>query len=124
MKNTTDYLDEIKKRNGISSDYKLAQHLNVAKQSISRYRNRKGNTDNYIALKIAEALNINPLEVIATESKKRAKSEEERKAWERILSTQNRPTSNAKSGGGGGVLLSQENAQSSPVDSETITEKS
>jgi hypothetical protein len=45
----------------------------------------KGNADDYTALKIAQALNINPLEIIAAGNHERAKSAEEKSAWERIL---------------------------------------
>lgn len=85
MKSTKDYLDEIKEKKGIKSDYALAKYLKTTKQTISRYRVEKNRIDDYMALKVAEALDINPLEVIAAANQERAKSAEEKAAWERIL---------------------------------------
>lgn len=84
METISDYLEEVKTCYNLSSDYALSKFLDVSRQAISKQRHG-GGIDDYTALKIAKALNISPLEVIATRNRERAKSAEEKAAWEKIL---------------------------------------
>lgn len=84
MKTTIDYLDEAKQRLGIISDYRMAQWLGMTNGGISHYRTRKRIIDNYIAVKLAEALGINAMEVIATAEAEREKEEERQSFWREI----------------------------------------
>lgn len=60
---TADYLSALKAHYGISSDYALAKALGISFQSISRYKNG-GTFDNLMALRVADLLQLPPLEVI------------------------------------------------------------
>lgn len=84
MKTTIDYLDKIKEKHKLSSDYKLAKYLGLTTTAIGYYRKKKSTMDDYTALKVAEALGIDPMEVIAMANAERTKSPEVKKAWERI----------------------------------------
>lgn len=84
MKSTLDYLNSAKKALGIESDYALAKWLGVTKQAVSSYKLGKSIIDDYAAAKIAEALNINALEVIAVANMEREKVSEKREFWRKI----------------------------------------
>jgi ribosome-binding protein aMBF1 (putative translation factor) len=78
MKSTVDYLDEAKRRLGLESDYALSKHLDIRQSTISGYRAGRSHFDETIALKIAQACNVDPMEVIASAAYERAKSDEAR----------------------------------------------
>lgn len=71
MKSSNDYLDEMQKTLGLSSDYALAKALGVARSTVSRYRSGRP-LDLECAWIIAEALNIDPSEIIAVAEIERA----------------------------------------------------
>lgn len=85
MKTCRDYLDDIKRTNGITSDYALAKTLGVNRSTVSGYRASRRAFDNATALKVAEILKINPIEVIAAASAEHAKTAEEKKTWENFM---------------------------------------
>jgi transcriptional regulator with XRE-family HTH domain len=78
---TLNYLDAVKKRLGISSDYALAKALGISQQAVSNYRAGRSKMDDDVALTIAELLGINPLAVIAAANAERAKTDEARARW-------------------------------------------
>ena len=81
---TQEYLDKAKVSLGLQSDYALAKALKVTQPAISNYR--AGRTfDDDVALKVAEILKIQPLEVIAVANLERAKTEETRAMWKDLL---------------------------------------
>jgi transcriptional regulator with XRE-family HTH domain len=57
------YLDEAKKKLGITSDYKLAIEWNIARSGITNYRKGERKPDNYVIFKIAETLEIDEKEL-------------------------------------------------------------
>lgn len=69
---TTDYLDAIKARHGLPSDYALAKFWGCAKQNISRFRNRGDTFNDETAIQVAEWLEIDPAKVIADMHAERA----------------------------------------------------
>jgi transcriptional regulator with XRE-family HTH domain len=85
MKTTQEYLNAAKKALGIESDYALAKWLGVTKQAASNWRTGKNIIDDYTAAKIADALNLDPLEVIAVANMERANEEERREYWRKIF---------------------------------------
>lgn len=78
------YLDDTKKKLGVSSDYALAKQTGISQEAISQYRNGKRVMDDYTAAKLAEVLEIDPLEVIATANADREKDENRANFW-RVL---------------------------------------
>lgn len=79
--NTLEYLDAVKQRLGITSDYALAKQLGITQSTISGYRAGRSRIDDDVALSIAEILKLNPLAVIATANAERAKTPEQRARW-------------------------------------------
>lgn len=85
MKTTLEYLDTAKKALGIESDYGIAQYLNVTRQAINNWRKNRQVMDDYAAAKIAEALGLNPMEVIAAANLEREKGEERKSYWRKVF---------------------------------------
>lgn len=82
MPTCTDYIDKIKTINNIESDYAVAKLLGVSRQRMSNYRNKIRFFDDLTAMKVAELLQINALEVIANVNKERATTAKEKDAWQ------------------------------------------
>ena len=76
-----DYLDQVKARHGIKSDYALAQILAVTHATVSHYRHGKSVMDSTTAVKVAELLAINPLVVIAAAELERTHKDKVRQVW-------------------------------------------
>ena len=83
MKTTIQYLDAVKARLGIESDYGVAKALGITRAAVSRYRTGVGTFDDEVAMTVAEILKINPLEIIVASRAERAKNDVQRKKWER-----------------------------------------
>src|SRR6266702_116946 len=65
MKSTVQFLDAVRVRHGLTSDYQLAKFLRARQQTISRYRNGQSMMDEAMCLKIAAALSLDdPGEVL------------------------------------------------------------
>src|SRR6266702_1707358 len=58
MKSTVQFLDAVRVRHGLTSDYQLAKFLRARQQTISRYRNGQSMMDEAMCLKIAAALSL------------------------------------------------------------------
>lgn len=84
MKTTIDYLNEAKERLGIESDYKLAKWLELPRETVSGYRTGRRTIDDYAAVKIAEALNVPPIQIIAAANAEREKDDRKRSFWEQM----------------------------------------
>lgn len=85
MNTTCDFLDAVKTKRGIDSDYALAKILKVTGSCISNYRSKRSYLDDKMALKVAEALEIDAGYVIACSHVERAKNEEIRQTWRGIV---------------------------------------
>mgnify|MGYP000939425790 CR=1 FL=1 len=83
---TAEYLDATQKAMGITSDYELARRLEVSKQRISAYRSGKEWPDNYIVMKLAIALNLDPVGVLADLESQKEKRPERAAFWRSFLS--------------------------------------
>ncbi len=82
MNATNRYLNELKKKTGIESDYGLANALGVSRQRVSNYRQDLCSFDNDMALRVGEMLGVNPMLIIADVEAEKSKDEERRKTWE------------------------------------------
>lgn len=78
-----DYLDAVKAKLGIRSDYAIAPRLGLTKQAVSALR-RGVTMGNTTAARVAELLELDPLGVIADIELERAKTAEARSVWEKI----------------------------------------
>jgi transcriptional regulator with XRE-family HTH domain len=84
MKSTGQYLDEVKGRLELPSDYAIAKALGVTRAAISSYRNGRSMPDDLVCARIADALGVEPMEVIAAINYQRSKTDEARVLWESI----------------------------------------
>ncbi|SOD41621.1 hypothetical protein [Nitrosovibrio sp. Nv4] len=83
MKTTADFLDDLKIKYELPSDYAIAKRLNMHRQQVSKYRTCKFTFDDETAIKIAHELGVNEAYVMACMNAQRAKEENVKKAWEK-----------------------------------------
>ncbi len=79
------WIDRVKAAKGWESDYRAAKELGLSRQAVSGYRNEKYTLDEDSSLKVALALEIDPLEVLADQAMERSKSDAARSAWAGVL---------------------------------------
>ena len=84
---TTEYLDALRARLALSSDYQLAASLHVTRAAVSRYRTGAAYFDEDIALRVARLLAIDPARVLADVAAERARTPEARTVWRRIANS-------------------------------------
>jgi predicted transcriptional regulator len=84
MKTTVDYLNEAKTKLGLSSDYQAAKWLGVSTAALARYQKGQRTIDDYAAMKIADALGKQPIEVIALANMERETISERKEFWRKI----------------------------------------
>lgn len=82
----SEYLDAAKLAMQIESDNELAKRLGVHRQRISAYRAGEQWPDNYIVMKIAIALNLDPVGVLADLESQKEKRPERAEFWKSFLS--------------------------------------
>lgn len=83
---TVQYLDAVKEKAGIASDYALAKRLGLTTSAISNYRHGRSSPDNLVAVRVAGILGIDPMVVIADIELERATHPELREVWRRLAS--------------------------------------
>lgn len=83
-KTTVEFLNAIKDKHGIQSNYALARKLGQTDTSIARWAHGKGSFSDETCLHVADLLEIDPAYVVACIHAERAKHEAERNVWERI----------------------------------------
>lgn len=82
--NTIQYIDSAKSRLGVS-DYALAKALKITPSTIYGYRAGRSHMDDETAIKIAAILGIHAGLVLLDMHRERAKTPQERSAWEDIF---------------------------------------
>lgn len=85
MKTTIEFLDAVKEKLGIESDYALAKRLGFSLSAVSNYRTGRRYLDDDSALAIASALEVHPFVVIANANAERAKTPEQRERWSGVM---------------------------------------
>lgn len=80
-----EYMQAVKTKLGIESDYALSKALQVTKQTVSRYAQGKGYFDDAVAVKVAELLQIHPGLVMLDMHRERAKTPAEQSIWQEIF---------------------------------------
>lgn len=85
MSRTTDYLDKVKQIKGLTSNYQLSKVLEIYEQDISRCYQGKKHADEYISTRIALALGIEPVHVMAEVRAEAEKNQKKREFWLNFL---------------------------------------
>lgn len=85
MNTTNQYLNAVKERFNLPSDYAVAKKLGITQQAVSLYRLGKSQMDEKVAFKVASALQIDPAQVIVAAQIEREKKPEIRAVWESIF---------------------------------------
>ncbi|MES2367190.1 MAG: hypothetical protein V4563_15035 [Pseudomonadota bacterium] len=82
--NTPEYLDLVRERLHLPSDYALQKPLGVSKQLISNYRTGKEILSDTVALRVAEIIGMHPGLVVLDMHRQRSKTSEEATIWDDI----------------------------------------
>lgn len=90
MKTTQKYLEQVREKLGGATDYKIAQVLELSRQSVSDYMRGIRHADAYACTKIAITLGLDPLEIIAKVEAESAHTEKKREFWKTFRSSGNR----------------------------------
>ena len=80
---TCDFLDALKARYKLPSDYALAHFMGIARSGISSYRSGKTRLDDSIAMKVAKLLDLDAGYVVACAHAERAKRDDVRDMWQK-----------------------------------------
>lgn len=83
--NTIEYLQAVKSRLGITSDYALAAKLGITRSAISKLQQGGVSFSDDVALSVAEILGVHPFTVIAQANAERAKTPEQRARWSGVM---------------------------------------
>lgn len=78
---TVEFLDAVKKRHGLVSDYALAKFLGWRTQRVYTYRHTPRELDDEACVQIATALDVPPAYVMACVAAERAKRADIKKHW-------------------------------------------
>jgi hypothetical protein len=79
---TIELLDKLKAAYGLTSDYAAAKKMGITTQAISRHRNKLSTFDDKASFEIAELLELDPAQVVASMNLERA----ERSQNEKLIS--------------------------------------
>jgi transcriptional regulator with XRE-family HTH domain len=90
MNETQKLIEEVRKKLGGATDYKIAQVLDLPKQRLSDFTRGLRSADSYACAKMAEALERDPLELIARVEAESATTEKKREFWKTFRSSGNR----------------------------------
>lgn len=82
MNKTTAYLDRVKVKAGIKTNYALHKLLEVSEQDLSDCYKEKKHADVYICTRVALALGIEPMTVIAEIQEEAARTITKRHFWQ------------------------------------------
>ena len=81
MMKPSEWLDKIKDKEHLTSDYQLAKLIGIKGNGLANLRKRDNGMDNYTAIRIAEILEINKIEVIIDMELQKAKTKEKQDFW-------------------------------------------
>ena len=79
---TLEYLDAVKAKQGLESDYQLAKLLGLETSNMTMYRKHRRVMDDYIAALVADLLGVQHIELIAQANAEREKDPQKRAYWE------------------------------------------
>lgn len=78
-----EWIDRVKEKRGWDSDYRVAKELGLSRATVSKYRTRTPTLDEDIAVKVAQALGLNPAGIVLDQIVERTKSPEVRSTLSR-----------------------------------------
>lgn len=85
LKTTADYIDALRVKLNVDSDYKAMNALGVKhRQQVSQWRKLHGSFDEHLSLKVADALGIDRAEVLLAMQVQRESDVELKLLWQRI----------------------------------------
>jgi plasmid maintenance system antidote protein VapI len=79
--NAAGYLDALRERLQLPSDYAISRRMGIGAQTISNYRRGRSGFDDDMAIRVAELLGLRPEVVIGEMHAERAQSEATRRFW-------------------------------------------
>lgn len=85
MKTTNDFLNDIRTKYGLHSDWGIFKLSGIKPTALSSYRTKRSYFDDKTAIKVATLLDINPAIVISAAHAERAKDEQEKAVWKDIF---------------------------------------
>lgn len=85
MSKTIELLDAVKAREGITSNYALAKFLEINEARIGEYYRDIAKPDDYAITRIALALGLEPMHVLAEIRAESEKNEKKREFWRNFL---------------------------------------
>ncbi len=84
MKTTLDYLNQvIRTHTEIQNDNQLANFLGITRQAVYQYKHGQ-NMSVLVAIRVAQVLDLDPLEPVAATLCAQAKSEPEQEFWRKL----------------------------------------
>lgn len=84
MLSTLELLDLAKQRQGIASDYRLAQLLGVRQPTMTGYRKGRTRPDFSVCMRLGELCGLDPHKVVLWVQVDRAQTEIDRQIWREI----------------------------------------
>lgn len=81
MKTVDDYLDMLKRKYDLKSDYALAKFLGISKQRITTYRQGRSSFNTEFSIIVAKFLALEPMEIIAAMNAVREKDNLAQNFW-------------------------------------------
>ncbi|MFA7399130.1 MAG: hypothetical protein WCZ98_01485 [Sideroxydans sp.] len=84
MKTTKDFIEMLKAKHGLKSNYAVAKLLNQTDTAVARWAHGKNSFSDETAMQFADLLELDPAYVVACMHAERAKLDAEKKLWERI----------------------------------------
>lgn len=84
MQTTADFIEALKAKHGLKSNYAVAKFLNQTDTAVARWSKGSVTFSDEMAMHMAELLDFDPAYVVACVHAERAKTEAEKKLWERI----------------------------------------
>lgn len=85
MQTTSDFLDAVKAKRGLASDYALAKLLGITTSGVSAYRTKRTFLGDSQAIHVAELLEMDPAIILAAVHAERAKTEPEKAVWRHVF---------------------------------------
>jgi plasmid maintenance system antidote protein VapI len=82
---TPEYLDLVKRKLDLPSDYALQKPLGVTKQLISKYRNEIESLSDAMAIRVADLCGMDSAKVLLDMHIERSKTPEVRAAWSALM---------------------------------------
>src|SRR3569832_2443902 len=79
MKTTNEFMLAVQKKENLKTPYAIAKFLGISPTSLYRYMDGSQTMDDYTSLKVAKALGLDPMGVIAAANAERAKTEKQKK---------------------------------------------